>query len=97
MTKKKSKSNKELYEKYQQIVPGSIEEIPKGQLIYCSKDQKIESHGKIAIIKCLDHEIPGCLKTRIINIQDARQTRYCIVCTKRRRNTRRRTRRNLKK
>jgi len=97
MTKKKNQSNKNLYDLYPQIIPGSIEEVPRETEIYCSKDQKIKSHGKIAIIKCLDYEIPGCLKTRIINIQDVKQTKYCVVCAKRRRNTRRRVRRSLQK
>jgi hypothetical protein len=86
-------NNNELYKKYPHIMDGSIEEVPRGQVVLCGKNTKIISHGKIAIIKCLDKESPGCLKTRIINIQDAEQSKYCVVCTRRRRNTRRRLRR----
>lgn len=85
--------NEELYEKYPHIVPGSIEEVDRGSVIVGGKDNKITSHGKIAIIRCVDSDEPGCLKTRIINVQDAGQTRYCAACTRRRRNERRRSRR----
>ena len=83
-------TNKELYKKYPHIVDGSIEEIPRGKLIYCGQSS-IVSHGRIAIIKCANSDLETvCLKTRVINIQDAKQTKYCRLCTKRRRNERRR-------
>lgn len=88
-------TNNQLYEKYPHIVAGSIEDVPRGQTVMGGKNNKIISHGKIAIIKCLDYNVPGCLKTRIINVQDANQTKYCVACTRQRRNTRRRTRRRL--
>lgn len=85
--------NEDLYKKYPHIIPGSIEEVDRGSMVMGGKDSRIKSHGKIAIIKCADSNIPGCLKTRIINVQDAEQTKYCSACTRRRRNERRRARR----
>jgi len=86
-------TNDQLYEKYPHIVAGSIEDVQRGQVVVGGKDNKITSHGKIAIIKCSDQDMPGCLKTRIINVQDAGQTKHCVACTRRRRNERRRARR----
>lgn len=86
-------TNDQLYEKYPHIVQGSIEDVPRGQVVVGGKDNKITSHGKIAIIKCADSNAQGCLKTRIINVQDAGQTQHCTACTRRRRNERRRNRR----
>lgn len=87
----------ELYNKYPHIVKGSIELVPKGQEIICGKDIKIISHGKIAVIKCSNHDAPYCLKTRVINIQDIKQTTLCTACTRRLRNKRRRNSRKLVK
>lgn len=85
--------NKDIYRKYPHIIHGSIEEVGRGIIIRGGKNNKITSHGKIAIIKCADINMPGCLETRIINIQDAEQTKYCSACTRRRKNERRRARR----
>lgn len=88
------KSN--LYKKYPHIIKGSIEEVPKGKEIVCGKNDKIVSHGKICVIKCSEFKESSCLKTRIINIQDAKQVNMCKACTRRLRNSRRRKRRNSK-
>lgn len=85
--------NDKIYKNYPHIVYDSIEEVPRGKVIIGGRNNKITSHGKIAVIRCLDVSSPGCLKTRIINIQDANQTKYCTACTRRRRNARRRIRR----
>lgn len=80
-----------LYRKYSHIIPGSIEEIARGQTIICGKSDKITSHGTICVIKCSDSEFSSiCLKTRIINIQDIGQVKRCKPCTKAARNLRRR-------
>lgn len=88
-------TNDQLYEKYPHIVAGSIEDVPRGQTVVGGRNNKIVSHGKIAIVKCAEPDAPGCLKTRIINVQDASQTRHCVACTRRRRNERRRARRRV--
>lgn len=88
-------NDEQIYRKYPHIVPGSIECIPNGRVIKCGKDNIIISHGKVCVIKCqTDGSIPGCHKTRIINIQDARQVKFCKYCTKYLRNLRKRISRN---
>lgn len=91
--------DKELYKKYPHIVDGSIEITDKGKIITCGKNSTVKSHGKICIITCKnsDKGIQHCLKTRIINIQDARQVTLCVACTRHERNTRRRQKRNASK
>jgi hypothetical protein len=85
---------KDMYEKYPHIIPGSIEEVQRGKVVKCGKDEEIVSHGKICVIKCeTDGVISGCKKTRVINLQDAKQVRQCAVCTKYLRNARRKSRR----
>lgn len=82
--------NDDFYIKYPHIIKGSIEEIQRGTIITCSKNHKVISHGKICVIRCADVEISNdCLKTRIINIQDAKQVTRCIKCARMSRNTRR--------
>ena len=81
----------DLYAKYSHIIPGSIEYVPKGVVVQAGKNQKIVSHGRICVIKCADADTASdCLKTRIINVQDARQTMRCKICVRRERNIRRR-------
>ena len=89
--------NKDIYEKYGHIILGSIEEIPRGHTIVVSKNRKIVSHGKIAVIKCENSDDVKCLKTRIINVQDAGQTKLCETCTRIVRNTKKRIFRRSKK
>lgn len=87
-------TNEELYKEYPHIIPGSIEEIPRGQIIVCGKNDKIKSHGRICVINCSGFELnPKCLKTRIINTQDLHQVTKCKECVRIERNTRRRLRR----
>jgi hypothetical protein len=89
-------TDEELYKKYPHIIEGSIEHVQHGQTIHGGKDNKIIAHGRIAVIRCADSELkvhPSCMKTRIINVQDAAQTKYCTACIKRRRNERRRIKR----
>lgn len=92
-------NNKELYSKYPHIIVGSIESIERGQIITGGRKNKIKSHGKICVINCENAEksVPYCLKTRIINVQDAGQVKFCTSCTRYNRNARRRTRRREKK
>jgi hypothetical protein len=83
--------NEKIYAKYPHIIKGSIESVQKGTIIKCGKNHELTSHGKICVIKCADIEITqGCKKTRIINIQDAKQVTRCKFCTRNRRNIRRR-------
>ena len=89
-------TNEELYKKYPHIINGSIERVDHGQIVCNGKGNKIVAHGRIAVIRCVDSKLkvyPPCLKTRIINVQDAAQTKYCTTCVKRHRNERRRARR----
>ncbi|MCK5614243.1 hypothetical protein KAR91_70915 [Candidatus Pacearchaeota archaeon] len=89
-------TDEELYKKYSHIIDGSIEHVQHGQVICGGKNNKIIAHGRIVVIRCADSELkvqPPCLKTRIINIQDVAQTKYCTACIKRRRNKRRRIKR----
>jgi len=90
-------TDEELYQKYPHIIEGSIEHVQHGQVVVGGKDNKIISHGRIAVIRCVDSELkvfPPCMKTRIINVQDAAQTKYCLACVKRHRNERRRLKRS---
>ena len=85
----------DIYTKYPHIIPGSIEKIERGKIIKCGKDEEVVSHGRICIIKCgTDGVVPGCKKTRIINLQDAKQVKQCSVCTKYMKNIRRKIRKN---
>lgn len=86
----------DLYKKYPHIIAGSIEKADVGHIIKGGKGNAFKSHGKICVIKC-DAKLPGCVRTRIINIQDARQVKYCVECTKNKRNIRRNLRRRQKK
>ena len=86
---------KNMYQKYPHIIPGSIEPVTRGTKIKCGKDEEIVSHGRICIIKCIsDGLIPECKRTRIINLQDAKQVKNCIACVKYLKNLRRRSRRS---
>jgi hypothetical protein len=88
-------SYEEFYRKYPHIIPGSIQATPMGKVIVCGKDDKITSHGLICIIKCsTDGAIATCRKTRMINIQDAKQVKQCKSCIKYMHNLRRRQKRN---
>jgi hypothetical protein len=88
-------SYEELYKKYPHIVLGSIQQTPKGKVILCSKDDKIVSHGLVCIIKCAtDGAVAACRKTRMINIQDAKQVKQCKTCIKYNHNLRRRLKRS---
>ena len=70
----------DIYKKYPHIIPGSIEEVPRGKVIKSSKDEELVSHGRICIIKCAtDGVVSGCKKTRMINLQDAKQVKQCRV------------------
>lgn len=81
----------DIYTKYPHIIPGSIEEVPKGTIVKCGANDQIRSHGKICVIKCQYADVnPYCLKTRVINLQDVRQVRSCKTCIRRSRNLRRR-------
>ena len=92
-------NNEDLYKRYPHIIRGSIEDIDRGQIVVGGRRHKIKSHGKIAVIKCAnaDAGVAHCMKTRIINVQDASQTKFCQVCTRYNRNERRRHRRNSTK
>ena len=86
--------DEEYYKKYPHIVPGSIEEVPSGTEISIGRHARITSHGKICVIRCIDYDKnKDCLKTRIINIQDAGQVKRCSSCTRHDRNIRRRRKR----
>lgn len=90
-------NNEDLYKKYEHIMKDSIEDIPKGTVIFCSKNESITSHGKICIIVCSEAEkTKECLKTRIINVQDARQVSMCRLCHKKMKNAKRRAKRKTK-
>jgi hypothetical protein len=90
-------TDEEYYNKYPHIIRGSIENIIKGTVIKCGKNDKITSHGRTCIIKCqTDGGIPGCHKTRMINLQDARQVKHCKFCVKYMRNLRKRQKRSRK-
>ncbi len=81
----------EAYTKYPHIVTGSIEEVPRGTIIKCGANDQVKSHGKICVIKCQYADVNAyCLKTRVINLQDARQVKSCKICIRRSRNLRRR-------
>ena len=88
--------DEELYDKYPQIIAGSIEFVKRGQTVVGGKKNKWKSHGKICVINCKNSEqkVSHCLKTRILNIQDAGQVKYCTACTRYNRNARRRARRH---
>jgi len=88
--------NEELYQKYPHIIVGSVESVDRGQTVIGGKKNKWKSHGKICVINCenaTNSNIHYCLKTRIINVQDAEQVKFCTTCTRYNRNSRRRTRR----
>lgn len=84
-------SNNDLYKKYPNVLPGSIEEVPYGKKVMCGKDHTIASQGRICVIKCLEADFSiGCMKTRIININDLAVTKRCVVCVRLAANMRRR-------
>lgn len=86
---------KDFYSLYPHIMPGSIERVPEGTRIQCGKDDEIISHGTICVIKCAtDGAIPGCRKTRVINLQDAKQVKQCRHCLRYLSNLRRRQKRS---
>ena len=83
--------DEDLYKKYPHIVKGSIESISKGTIIKCGKNHELTSHGKICVIRCANEgKSHQCLKTRIINVQDARQVTLCRNCIRLKRNIQRR-------
>ena len=91
-------THEEIYKKYPHIVPGSIESIARGKKIMCGKNDPIISHGIVCIIKCAtDGVIPGCRKTRMINIQDASQVKQCRACIRYLHNMKLRTKRQKMK
>lgn len=84
--------HRDLYQKYPHIIPKSIEEIPIGEKATYSK---LKSKGLICIIKCKNHKTePKCLKTRVINIQDAKQVTMCEICIRLERSKRRKEKRS---
>ena len=83
----------ELYDKYLNIVPMSIQNVPKGQMVSCGRDDKITSLGAICIIKCMNADFsPVCTKTRIINIQELGIVTKCKQCLRAEHNLKRRVR-----
>ena len=83
----------DIYKKYPHIIPGSIEDFPKGKTVKCGKDEQFTSHGRICVINCItDGAIAGCKKTRIINLQDAKITKHCSYCKRYLQNLRNRIR-----
>ena len=83
---------KDPYQKYPHIISGSIESVERGKIIKCGKEETLVSHGKICVIKCTtDSVVPNCKKTRIINLQDAKQVKQCSVCIKYMKNIRRKS------
>jgi len=87
--------NEEIYKRYPHIIPGSIELVPRGTIIKCGINNKVASHGKICIIRCANSEISQrCMKTRIINVQDAGQVTLCKRCTREKRNIQRKHKRH---
>lgn len=91
--------NEELYKKYPHIIKGSIETVQRGKMVVGGKSNKVKSHGKICVISCenADKNIHHCVRTRIVNIQDVGQVKFCISCTRYNRNARRRARRKASK
>lgn len=86
----------ELYTKHPHILAGSIGAYDRGKLIVAGKKSRFKSHGRVCIIACANAEnsdISCCLKTRMINVQDVTQVKFCTACTKHNRNSRRRVRR----
>ena len=90
----KRASDETYYNKYSNIIQGSIELTAVGKEITSGKNKSLISKGRICIIQCEEADFnPRCRKTRIINLQDARQVKKCLACTRRDRNKRRRLRR----
>lgn len=87
--KKKSFDEETFYTKYPHVVRGSIKEAERGSV---PADTGVQTHGRICIIACED-----CGKERIINIQDAFQTRYCIEHQKSRARARAKEKRQAKR
>ncbi|KKM81524.1 hypothetical protein LCGC14_1328900 [marine sediment metagenome] len=83
--------DEKIYKKYSHIIKGSIELVTRGTIIKCGKNYELTSHGKICVINCINEEKSHqCMKTRIINIQDAGQVTLCRNCIRLKRNIQRR-------
>jgi len=84
-------SDNELYQKYPHVLPGSIETTSVDKKIAVGKDEYLISKGRICVIRCAYADcFQHCQKTRIINLQDAKQVKHCNTCVKYMRNLRRR-------
>lgn len=87
--KKKVFDEEAFYSKYSHVIKGSIQEVERGTV---PTQTGVHSHGRICIISCED-----CGAERVINVQDAFQTRYCIEHQKERARARARKKRMAKK
>ena len=65
---------REFYAKYPHVVAGSVREPTEADLAQLSK-----CHGKVCTVVCIEE---GCETERVINVQDAFQSKRCAACQK---------------
>jgi len=98
MAKISNKPDEYFYDKFPNIVRGSIESVPRCKKILRGKNSYLTSNGKICVVKCVYADtFYFCQKTKIVNLTSARTARYCLTCRRHLVNIKRNKRKHAQK